>query len=545
VSLWQKEIVAELIMNYLDWSIIIAYIAGMVLLSYYLGRKQKNPRDYYLGGNKMRWLPLGLSTMATQCSTNSLIGAPAFVGFVAGGGLLWLQYELAVPIAMIIIMAFLIPFYRRCKVISVYEYLEHRFGPGTRTLLSIIFQLFRAFATGVTVYGISILLQKVFGIPFFTAVIILGVVTIIYDSLGGMEAVVYSDVIQMVILVSGIIITLAFALHLAGGIDNAWGLFEAKRHTAIDFTSWGFADGKNFGFWPMLIGGLFLYCSYYGCDQSQVQREISARNADETNLSLAFNGFGRFPLVLLYCFLGVAIAAYAASDQSFLIHLKDSETGNINYNWVVPVFVLHHLPHGIIGIIMVALFAAAMSSLDSTINSLSATSMQDVVQRFFLKDITEKTKFIYGKVLTVFWGVLCCVFSFAVGNISDSVIEAINKIGSLANGPILATFVLGIFTRRASGKGTVVGILSGYAINTFFWIMVPQVSWLWWNVIGFLGTFLVGYFLSLLWPERKKDISSLVYNRKMPVGDYKRNWKPVYVALGIYALLLVVFLTIF
>ena len=173
-------------MNSLDWIIVCLYLTGMIGISVYLSKGQKTVKDYYLGGNKIKWWQISLSTMATQCSTNSLLGAPAFVAFAAAGGLIWLQYELAVPLAMIVIMIFLFPFYRRANVVSVYEYLELRFGVGTRTLLSLLFQFLRAFSTGVTVYGISLVVHKCVGLPFAICVILLAVITIIYDSIGGL-----------------------------------------------------------------------------------------------------------------------------------------------------------------------------------------------------------------------------------------------------------------------------------------------------------------------------------------------------------------------
>ena len=167
-------------MNVTDWIVVVLYIGGMIYMSYALGKKQEDMQSYYLGGNNLSWWAIGISTMATQCSTNSLLGAPAFI---ITSGLLWLQYEFAVPVAMIVIMVYLLPFYRKLRLVSIYEYLELRYGVGTRTLLSVVFQFLRAFATGVTVYGISIVLQEIVGIPFFWAVLILGVVTIVYDML--------------------------------------------------------------------------------------------------------------------------------------------------------------------------------------------------------------------------------------------------------------------------------------------------------------------------------------------------------------------------
>jgi len=534
-------------MSALDWSIVGVYLAGMIGMAVYLGRSQKNNEDYYLGGRDMKWWAIGLSTMATQCSTNSLLGAPAFVAFAVGGGLVWLQYEIAVPISMIALMIFLLPFFRKAKVISIYEYLEDRFGVGTRTLLSVVFQLLRAFSTGVTVYGISIVLQEIIGIPMWSTVVILGVVTVIYDSIGGIKAVVYSDVVQMVILYGGILFAIAFALDKIGGVTAMWSLFDAERKVAIDFSSWGFGEGKTYSFWPMLIGGLFLYVSYYGCDQTQVQRELGAKDEDETNMSLSLNGFMRFPLVLTYCFLGVCIAAFAKLNPEFLDLMPSTAAGTPNFNMAVPMFVIHYLPHGIIGLVMVALFAAAMSSLDSTINSLSATTMRDLYQRFINGNMTEKQEFFWGKVFTVFWGFLCCVGAFFVETISDSIIESINKIGSLLNGPILATFALGILTKRANGQGTFIGIIAGLLFNAFLWKYVPWVSFWWWNVFGAFMTFGVGYILSLAWPAPVYEtIKPYLFSKEaMDNINFKRNWVPVYWSLMLYGILITVVLSFF
>ena len=532
-------------MNGFDWTIIVVYMAGMIGMSVYLGRSQESEKDYYLGGNDVSYWAIGLSTMATQCSTNSLLGAPAFV--IAVGGLLWLQYELAVPLAMIGVMVFLLPFFRRQNIVSVYEYLEKRFGIGTRTLLSVLFQFIRAFATGVTVYGISIVLQELVDIPFWVAVLVLGVVTVVYDFFGGMKAVIYSDVIQMIILYGGIAVCLFFAVHHCGGWSEVWNAFPDAKTRTLDFASHGFGDGKTFAFWPMLIGGLFLYISYYGCDQSQVQRELSSRNVDDTNLSLFMNGVLRFPLVITYCLVGVAIAAFIVKNPSFLEQIPPVVgTTTTNYNLAVPMFCLHYLPHGVIGLIMVALFSAAMSSLDSTINSLSATTIRDIIERFWVGHELEPAKQLFwSRMTTIFWGVVCIALSFFVGGISTSIIESINKIGSLAYGPILATFLLAILTRKANDKGTIAGIIAGFGINMYLWRYHPDISWMWWNVIGCVVTFIGGYVISIILGGEKanpENIDDLLYQKdSKKFFNYQRNW-PVYygVLVAYFALMIVV-----
>ena len=515
-------------------------------LSVYLARGQKSDRDYYLGGNKTAPLPIALSTMATQCSTNSLLGAPAFVAFAAGGGLIWLQFELAVPLAMIVLMALIFPLLRGLNLISVYAYLEKRFDARTRILVSLFFQFIRAFGTGVTVYGISLVLMLCLNLPFWAAVLMLGGITIVYDVLGGMKAVIWSDVIQIGVLFGAILAAIVMAVHLAGGLTVVFD--QPDRLRAVNFGNHGLGDGQTFAFWPMLIGGFFLYLSYYGCDQTQAQRELSTRSVADTNRALFLDGMLRFPLVLSYCFLGLCLGAYAIAHPDFVSALPLTDSGEPNYNVAVPVFVLAHFPHGLIGLVMVGLFAAAMSSLDSTLNALSALSMQDIVKRCLKLNLTVRQELLISKLLTVFWGMVCLFFAFFVGGISDTIVESINKIGSLLNGPLLAVFMMGMLVRRVNGQGAAGGLIVGFTVNLLLWRFAPQISWLWWNVIGFFTAFGLGYLISLAFA--KPDPASLkdTLFQHMPDRSKTRQdrWGRYYITLALYSvgiLALLVFLT--
>ena len=523
-------------LNLLDWFIIIIYLTAMVGLSFFLARGQKTARDYYLGGNKTAPLPIALSTMATQCSTNSLLGAPAFVAFAAGGGILWLQYELAVPFAMIALMAVIFPVFRRLKLISLYAYLQKRFDRKTRMAISILFQFLRAFSTGVTVYGISLVLMVCLDLPFWAAVLLLGGITILYDVLGGMRAVIWSDVIQVVVLFGAILAAVAVAVHLVGGLDEVFVRFDSRRLQAVDFGHHGLGDGKTYAFWPMLLGGFFLYLSYYGCDQTQAQRELSTRSVDDTRQALFLDGMLRFPLVGSYCFLGVCLGAYAMVHPEFVSGLPPNETGTANYNLAVPIFVLKHFPHGLIGLVMVGLVAAAMSSLDSTLNALSALTMQDLVGGFVKRGFSHRAEMMLSKMFTGFWGVVCLTFSFYVGNVSPTIIESVNKIGSLINGPLLAVFLMGLLTRRVNGQGALCGLIAGFSGNLWLWRYAPDISWLWWNVIGFLVAYAAGYVISLIFPAPEATrLSGTLYRRDDPQRSApRRNWRFYYLILALY-----------
>lgn len=479
-------------MQGVDWVVVAVYLAGMVVLAWRIGASQQSRSDYYLGGRRMHPLSLASSTIATQCSTNSLLGAPAFVGFAAGGGLLWLQYELAVPLAMLAVIFLLVPV-RRAGVISVYEFLERRLGLGARLVASLSFQVFRGVATGVTVYGVALVLTLLMDVTFVQAVLLLMAVTVFYDLLGGMRAVVISDVIQLVLLTAAVALSLVM---LAGDVGGAAAFFSQRTDTLANH--WGLGGEGNYGFWPMLVGGFFLYVAYYGCDQSQAQRVLSAASEGETQRVLLYNGLLRFPLVLAYCCLGLGLAAYAGVHEGFIAGLPERADGTPNYNLAYPFYVLERFAPGFVGLVMVGIFAAAMSSIDSSINSLSAATVEDCVARF--RDLSERQLFIASKLLTLFWGVFAVAFSFQVERIAPTVLEAINKIGSMANGPLLALFVVALVWPRAGQVRAILGFAAGLASNALLWLAMPQVSWLWWNVAGCLAALLVTGLLCLIVP---------------------------------------------
>jgi SSS family solute:Na+ symporter len=402
--------------------------------------------------------------------------------------------------------------------------------------LSIIFQFLRAFSTGVTVYGISLVLKVCLGIPFGMAVILLGGITVIYDTLGGMKAVIWSDVIQLVVLFGSILTAIGLAVSILGGFEEVFSRIQPERLRAVDFAHHGFGDGQTFAFWPMLFGGLFLYVSYYGCDQTQAQRELSTRSVGDTNRALFLDGMLRFPLVVSYCFLGLCLAGYAAANPAFIYTLPLNNSGEINYNYAVPVFVLEHFPHGLIGLVMVGLFAAAMSSLDSTLNALSALSMEDIVKRFSKKEFSPRLELFTSKMLTVFWGAACIIFAFYVGDVSQTVIESVNKIGSLINGPLLAVFLMGVLSLRINSRGAVSGFVTGFVVNLLLWKFVPELSWLWWNVIGFFIAYFTGYLVSKVTPASLPTEGKNTFFRqsRMAAQTARTSWRPYYIMLALY-----------
>ncbi|TGD73346.1 sodium:solute symporter [Mangrovimicrobium sediminis] len=486
-------------MQALDWTVLGAYLAAMLALAYFIGRRQSSREDYYLGGHRLPGWALAGSIIATQCSTNSLLGAPAFVGFAAAGGLLWLQYELAVPLAMLVLCALFLPVYRS-GVISIYAYLERRLGLGARLLASGCFLFFRGVATGVTVYGVAAVIGLITGIPFPAAVAILMGITITYDVLGGMRAVVISDVVQMLLLVAAVILALFW---LAEPLALHWDELAARSRPLVN--DWGFTTGNNYGFWPMLFGGLFLYAAYYGCDQSQAQRLQSAASEKQLFNILVLNGVLRFPLVLAYCLVGLGLAAYALEHSAFIDALPRTAAGEPNLNLVFPAFVAREFPAGLAGLAIVGLFAAAMSSIDSALNSLSASTVEDFIARF--RELPERRLFLASKLATFGWGAFAVVFSFQVESIAPTVLEAINKVGSMANGPLLMLFTVAVLRPGLGQRAAIAGFVGGLLANLLTWLFLPQVSWLWWNLLGFAAGWCVALLAALVTAGSPADVA--------------------------------------
>ncbi|PHS52223.1 MAG: sodium transporter [Lutibacter sp.] len=495
-------------MNWLDYSIVVAYIIFFLRMGYFF-KENKNSKDYFLGGQNMGWFPLSLSTMATQLSAISFISAPAFVGLKLGGGMKWLTFEFAVPLAMLVIMIFIIPPLFRSGVVSIYEFVEKRFSVSTRLILSIVFQISRALGTGVMVYTIAIILQAVLDIDFVYTILIISVITIIYSWQGGMKAVVWGDAIQMIILFAGLLICLYFGWDLVqqnGGFAQG---FAPERLQVIDFNL-GIGEGNEYGLWPMLIGGFFLYVSYYGCDQTQAQRLLSAKNEKTIRQLLLANGLFRFPVVLIYCTMGLIIGSLITLAPDFLNDIvlttqkyfpEEFAQNGVKVDLMMPVFIIKYLPHGLIGILMIGILSAAMSSLSSTVNSLSAVTVEDFFNRGKEKLSTKKYMYI-SKISVVFWGIVCIASSFLFGGSKSAVIEIINAIGSVFYGPVLVTFVLAFFSKKVNHIGMNAGIIIAVLVNLIFSKTMQEmfhvdlgfdVFWIWLNFTGVIIALVVAY----------------------------------------------------
>lgn len=542
-------------MNYLDYIIVTVYIIVFLGIGYFF-KNNKNSKDYFLGGNSLGWFPLSLSTMATQLSAISFISAPAFVGLKLNGGMKWLTFELAVPLAMVFIMLFIIPPIFRSGVVSIYEFIEEKYDYTTRLILSIVFQISRALGTGVMVYTIAFILQAVLNIDFVYTILIISFITIVYSWQGGMKAVVWGDAIQMIILFFGLIICLIYGWHYLqanGGLSNG---FDTKRLQALDF-NWGIGKGNEYGVVPMIVGGLFLYLSYYGCDQTQAQRLLSAKNEGTIRKLLMANGLLRFGVVLIYCTMGLIIGALALATPEFMGTIKDVTEANfpqeyaksgIKPDLMMPVFILRYLPHGAIGILMTGILSATMSSLSSTINSLSAVTVEDFFNRGKHK-LSDQSYMRISRLAVVFWGGICIGAAFLFGGSDSPVIEIINAIGSVFYGPVLATFVLAIFSKKVNRHGIKVGVIGAVLINLLFsktmqniigFDLGVHIFWIWLNFTGFTLTVLLAYVVSWIKKDQTNSHQTTQINKVIQFRWQDLRAKEPLILIGFFVLILII-----
>lgn len=459
-------------MHPVDLAVVAVFLGGLVAAAGWLSARQEDTADYYLAGRRLPAWALGVSLAANQVSAVSLVGAPAFVALREGGGLRWLQYELAVPLAMAALVLWGVPLLRRAPGADVYGAVEHRLGKGARRTVATFFLLGRGLGAGVVVYTSALVVAAVTSWSVGLSLAVVAGVAAVYTTLGGLLADVASDVLQFVLLWGGTVVAGAFvALELR---SRGMGVLEGvprERLVPLDLAGHGLGDGATFAFLPMVVGGLFLYLSYYGCDQTQAQRILAAPDDATARRALTWGAFLRFPLVLTYCLFGVLLAAFVAAEPAFADALAGRPPDAL-----VPTFLVGYLPPGLLGLAMVGILAAALSSIDSALNSLSAVTLEE-----FGSGDAETRR---ARILTLAWGGWAGLTGWWFAGRGETVIELVNQVGSLVYGPMLALFALAWRGRRVTGPSAVAGAIAGVTANLLAAWLAPGLSWLWWNLLG-------------------------------------------------------------
>ena len=554
-------------MHPLDWLIVIGYLVWILYDGIRRAKDTHAVEGYFLASRSLPWWAVGLSVMATQMSAITLVST---TGQGYADGVRFVQLYFGLPVAMIILSVTLVPFFYRARVFTAYEYLEQRFDAKTRALASLLFLVSRGLSAGVIIAAPAVILSIILGwnLPF--TILAIGVPTTAYTMFGGVQAVTWADVKQMVVILLGV--TAAIVALIAGlpsGVDLEPALHIAGATGRLQAVDLKFDLNETYTLWSGLIGGLFLMLGYFGCDQSQVQRYLTAESVDAGRRSLMMSAFAKIPLQMLILLMGVLVfvfylfneppmlfndqhdermrasrgGEYSALKTEFeeavevrrraaaavvtarkagntvevhratetfverdiqvsgvrdrAVALAKEVSGDETYtdvNYVFPTFVVTHLPVGLVGLLIAAIFAAAMSSVAAELNSLSTASVIDFYRRHYRKDASDRHYLRVSKVATGFWGLFASITALYAANLG-SLIEVVNRFGSFFYGSLLGVFILAIGVSRATPAGAFWGLVGGMA-TVFTVASTTSISYLWLNLVGAAAVFLVGVFIS-------------------------------------------------
>lgn len=543
-------------MRPLDWLVLVATLAFIILYGLWRSRQTTTTQQYLLAGRAMPWYAMALSIMATQASAITFIST---TGQAYVDGMRFVQFYFGLPIAMILISAFVVPVFHRAKVYTAYEYLEQRFDPKTRALTSVVFLLQRGLAVGISLYAPAIVLTVIFGWPDDYTIAIMGLVIVTYTTVGGIQAITWTDFQQMLIMFCSLILAFGIAVSMLPAdlpLTSALKLAGAAGRLNAVVTSFDWNDRYNI--YNGLIGGMFLALAYFGCDQSQVQRYLTGRSIAHSRISLLFNAIAKIPMQFFILFVGAVVFVFftfekppitfhrqeaakleqsveygqvrAKYDQAFerrretarayldgrgpaedyrkaqaeFEKLRHEATPGVNdTNYIFLSFVTRYLPQGVVGLIMAVILAAAMCTSSAEINSLATVSVIDIYGRFLRPGKSDYHYLNASRVATVFWG-LYAVITARFARSLGSLIEAVNMLGSLFYGGLLGVFVLAFFFPRVRGTHAFIGVLAGEAaiFSAFFF---TKISFLWFNVIGCAVVVLTGLVLSAASGERSEQ----------------------------------------
>ncbi|GIU80859.1 MAG: hypothetical protein KatS3mg005_4097 [Bryobacteraceae bacterium] len=538
-------------MRPLDWWVLGASLAGVVLYGVWRSRGSRTTQQYLLADRTMPWYAMALSIMATQASAITFIST---TGQSYVDGMRFVQMYLGLPLAMILISAFAVPRFHASGVFTAYEYLEKRFDAKTRALASIIFLLSRGLAVGVALSAPAVVLTVIIGLPSQWTTLIMGALVVAYTASGGIAAVTWTEFVQMLVMTAGILaalLTVIFLLPAEVGLREA--LAVAGAAGKLNAAVWRFDWNDQYNIWSGVIGGMFLALSYFGCDQSQVQRYLTGKSVAQSRLGLLFNGVAKIPMQFFILFTGAMVFVFYVHTQPPLVfhpqamkalerqagfsQLKqeydaafaqrkaaaqrldlpafreahgrvDEIRGRAlslagqamgqervnDTNYVFLWFVVHHIPAGVVGLIMAAIFAAAMSTISAEINSLATVTMVDIYRRFLRREERDGHYLASSRWLTLFWGVYAIVTALYAQNLG-SLVEAVNRLGSLFYGTLLGVFILAFFFPRVKGTAAFLAMILGEASVIAVW-RSTDLAFLWLNAIGCIAVVASGCLLS-------------------------------------------------
>lgn len=539
-------------MSIIDWTILICTLLLIIIYGIYKSRTTKNLEGYFLSNRDMPWFLVLLSIMGTQASAITFLTGP---GQAYSDGMRFVQYYFGLPLAMIVIAIFFVPVFSRLKVYTAYEFLEHRFDLKTRTLTSGLFLLSRGLSTGISIFAPSLVLSSLLGWNIYYTNLVMGGLLIIYTMSGGAKAVAHTQKLQMIIVFIALFIVGYLAVKLLPGSTGFTdALNTAGQFNKMNIITTGFTDGKfdwkdKYNIWSGLIGGFFLALSYFGTDHSQVGRYLTAKNVTETRKSLLMNGLVKVPMQFLILLLGVLIFSFyqfkkgpiyfddvavasakqtvkadslnmielayanaqAANDMKQANQLRlvykhvmeraipEQKPNDTNYIFLR--FVKDNLPVGLIGLIIAIIFLAAWGSIAAALNSLAACTVVDFHKKFFVKDESETDDYKVSQWYTLGWGVFSIIIAMFAYNIGNSLIEAVNIIGSLFYGVILGVFLVALWIKHVKGNAVFFAAVIAELLVIIIYNL-DIVSFLWLNLVGALLVIILSVILQALFVNK-------------------------------------------
>jgi SSS family solute:Na+ symporter len=485
----------------LDLTLVGIYLAGITLFGLRFRKSaDRSLRSYFLADRDLPWWAIALSIVAAETSTLTIISVP---GLAFTGDFGFLQLAMGYLLGRGVICVLFLPRYFRGELLTAYQLIGQRFGRRLHRWTATLFLAMRAAAEGVRVFAVAIVVGVAIGTGDVASIAILSALTLLYTFEGGMAAVIWTDVVQMILYIAGSLVALATVCHK---IPGGWGALIAGASAAHKLTvlhfSWSIAE--TYTFQAGVLGGCFLTMASHGTDQLMVQRLLAAKNLRESRIALLSSGVVIFFQFALFLLIGAGL---------FVYHQAHGAAPALAADRIFPAFIVEEMPRGIAGLMIAAILAAAMSNLSAALNSLASTSVVD----FYLPrhpDISERVRTQLSRLLTVVWAVvLFALAMFSRGG--GHVVEIGLSIASVLWGAMLGVFLLGTLTRRAAESGTMVGMAAGVVVDLLLWIqphavsfqvagatvVLPKIAWTWWVLIGSLVTCAVGYTASLLFPE--------------------------------------------
>ena len=544
-------------MSDIDWIVLIASLSAIIIYGVYKSKATKNLDGYFLSNRDMPWYLVLLSIMGTQASAVTFLSAP---GQAYTDGMRFVQYYFGLPIAMIVICIVFVPVFNKLKVYTAYEFLENRFDLKTRTLTSFLFQVSRGLSTGISIYAPSIILSSLLGWNIYVTNIIMGGLLIIYTVSGGARAVAHTQKLQLIIVFAGMFLAGYIVVHLmpagTGFIDalHIGGKSGKMNIITSGRTENGFDWKDKYNIWSGIIGGFFLALSYFGTDQSQVGRYLTAKDNRQGKMGLLMNGIVKVPMQFLILLLGVLVFSFYQFHKAPIYFnetqialakkttYKDSLVAlELNYAKVLPDdvaektkikkayknvlakalpgqevndtnyiflrFVLDYLPKGLVGLLIAIIFLSAWGSIAAALNALASCTVVDIHKRFLRRELTHSEDYNLSKFYTLAWGLFSIAVAEFASNLGNSLIETVNILGSLFYGVILGVFLIAFWIKNIKANAT----FYASVVSEIFIIIIYKadiISFLWLNVIGALLVIVFGYIFQLF----AKDKTGLTAN---------------------------------